>query len=940
MSYFVLRCAFKCMQCNVEEMLFVRICRNMNVLKKTGLFLIALVSFYCANATHNRAGEILYRSVPGDNPFLFEITVVTYTKTGGASSNADRCSLQVNFGDGTTDTVNRTNGLPGAPCDPGVGTGQGIVGVSNIQYNTYVVLHEFPGPGTYVVSMEDPMRNEGVQNIPNSGNVPFYIESRITIDVNSGGNSAPDLTNPPIDNACLGLVFEHNPGAIDIDGDSLVYSIVASRSYGGQTIGGYSFPNDISPGPNNTLTINPVTGTLTWDSPQQLGEYNVAILIEEYRKNLNSGEVFKVGELMRDIQIDVGICQDNSPPVIQALTQTCVTAGETFRDTIYASDIDGDRITLTGTGFPLEGNNGGELNSVTLDTLTNTEQLVFSWNTVCNQVRNTAYWVYFKAKEDKPANSGLADFEELEISVLSPAVSINSVEPSGNTLSLSWTQAQCSKANGYAVYRFIDSLGYEADRCVTGVPSNTGYALIGQVNGISNTSFLDDNSGLGLTHGKKYCYMIVTLFPDGSESYPSAEACGELTRDVPILNKVSVGVTDPLLGVDTVSWIKPIDLKTNTWGPPYKYRLKRSVYPANPNEIIYESQSENNLDDLDTIFTDEGLNTQNFQYNYKIELLSGNDEVSVGNSGSASSVLLSSTPSDNTLTLTWSEFVPWTNTAYVVYRFDNAASPNDTLILLDTVQNNLYVDSNLANLVEYSYVIKAIGLYSSTSLKNDILNYSQVHIGMPEDNEPPCPPPGRAIEGDCDLASTTISWLDPNEECPNVDDVLFYNLYFTPVLGQEPTILETISGADMNEYIRDFQESIAGCYAITAIDSFGNESDFGEVLCIDNCPEYELPNVFTPGGDGVNDFFKPFPYKYVKDIDIVIYNRWGAEVFRTTNPDIRWEGYDIKSGKELPEGVYYYVCTVNEIRLTGIVPREIRSYVQLLRQESVNPNTD
>lgn len=912
----------------------------MTVLKKIILFCLALICFHYANATHNRAGEILYRSVPGNNPFLFEITVITYTKTGGVSNNADRCSLEVNFGDGTSDTVNRTNGIPGTPCDPGVGTGESIIGVAEIQYNTYVVLHEFPGAGTYVVSMEDPMRNEGVQNIPNSGNVPFYIESKITIDVNSGGNSAPNLTNPPIDNACLGLVFEHNPGAVDADGDSLVYSIVGSRSYGGQTIGGYSLPSEISPGPNNTLTINPVTGTLTWDSPQQLGEYNVAILIEEYRKNLNSGAVFKVGEIMRDIQIDVGVCQDNSPPVIQTLTQTCVTAGQTFRDTIYASDIDGDRISFTGTGFPLEGNNGGELESVEFDTLPNTEQLIFKWQTSCNHVRNASYWVYFKAKENKPANSGLADFEELELSVLSPAVSIISVEPSANTLTVDWTQAQCSKANGYAVYRFVDSLGYDAERCVTGVPSYTGYELVGEVEGIASTTFLDDNNGLGLTHGKKYCYMIVTLFPDGSESYPSAEACGELRRDVPILNKVSIGVTDTESGVDTVSWIKPVDLRTDIWTAPYKYRLKRGIYPAKADEVVYESLSANSIEELDTIFVDIGLNTNDFKFNYKIELLSGVDEISVGNSSSATSVFLTSTPSDNKLTLTWSEDVPWNNTDYIVYRLDETATPNDTFILLDTVQSNVFIDSNLANLVEYSYVVKAIGLYSSTSLKNDILNYSQVHVGIPEDNEPPCPPPGRIIEGDCDQSSTTISWEDPNEVCPNVDDVLFYKLYFTPVLGQDPTILETISGSDMNEYVRDFQESIAGCYAITAIDSFGNESDFGEVLCIDNCPEYELPNVFTPGGDGLNDYFKPFPYKYVKDINITIYNRWGTEVFRTNDPDIRWEGYDIKSGKELSEGVYYYVCTVNEIRLTGIVPREIRSFVQLIRQETVNPNTD
>jgi gliding motility-associated-like protein len=908
---------------------------------KNRIFLLLLLCLSLPSfATHNRAGEILYKSIPGNNPFLFQITIITYTKTGGASDNADRCNLDVNFGDGTSATVNRTNGPVGDLCSAGVGNGESVPGAFQIKKNIYIINHEFPGAGTYTVSMEDPMRNENIQNIPNSGNVPFYIESKITIDVNSGGNSAPTLSNPPVDNACLGLPFEHNPGAIDSDGDSLVYSIVASRSYDGQNIGGYVLPNMIDPGPNNNLTINPITGTLTWDSPQQLGEYNVAILIEEYRKNLNSGAVFKVGEVMRDIQIDVGICQNNTPPIIETLTKVCVTASETYVDTITAFDNESDLILFTASGYPLESGNNGFISLDTFDSVQNNYQMVFEWPTTCRFVRLPGYWMYFKAKEDKPNNSGLVDFEELEIQVISPAVDILEITPSGNTLNVRWSIAECDQATGYEIYRYSDSLGYEAEMCETGVPSSTGYQFIGSVEGINNTTFLDDNSGAGLIHGQKYCYMIVTTFRDGSESYPSAEFCGELTRDVPILSKVSIAVTDLTQGVDTVSWIKPIDLKTNIWGPPYQYRLLRFTDNSSASEIAFESEVENDFNLLDTFFIDRNLNTQENQYTYNIQLLSGPDKQLVGNSSKASSIYLTSVPSDNTLTLTWQESVPWHNNEYLVYRFSNEVAPNDTLIFLDTVTTNVYVDSNLANLIEYRYVVKALGEYSSSLLESSIVNLSQIHAGVPIDNEPPCPPPGRKIEGDCDLASTSIVWENPNTACSDVDDVLSYNIYFTPVLGQEPYLLETIPGSEMTEYNRDFQESIAGCYAITAIDSFGNESDFGESLCIDNCPLYELPNVFTPGGDGKNDFFKPFPYKFVKDIDLVVFNRWGVEVFRTTDPDIRWEGYDQKNGKALSDGVYYYVCIVNEIRLTGIVPREIKSFVQLIRQASVNPNTD
>ena len=162
-------------------------------------------------ATHNRAGEIIYSRVNSTNPFLYEISIVTYTKTGGQSDAADRCDLELFFGDGSSAVVSRVNGPLNQGCDPGVGVGEMIA--NQTRFNVYTTTHEFPGAGAYKLSMEDPMRNGGVLNIPNSDNVPFYLESYLTIDIATGGNRAPILQNPPIDNGCVGIPFYHNPGA-------------------------------------------------------------------------------------------------------------------------------------------------------------------------------------------------------------------------------------------------------------------------------------------------------------------------------------------------------------------------------------------------------------------------------------------------------------------------------------------------------------------------------------------------------------------------------------------------------------------------------------------------------------------------------------------------------------------------------------------------------
>ena len=67
----------------------------------------------------------------------------------------------------------------------------------------------------------------------------------------------------------------------------------------------------------------------------------------------------------------------------------------------------------------------------------------------------------------------------------------------------------------------------------------------------------------------------------------------------------------------------------------------------------------------------------------------------------------------------------------------------------------------------------------------------------------------------------------------------------------------------------------------------------------------DIHNVFTPNGDGTNDYFSFNEYG-MTSVEALIYNRWGELVYswKTLNQD--WDGRGI-DGEELPEGVYYYV---------------------------------
>ena len=203
---------------------------------------------------------------------------------------------------------------------------------------------------------------------------------------------------------------------------------------------------------------------------------------------------------------------------------------------------------------------------------------------------------------------------------------------------------------------------------------------------------------------------------------------------------------------------------------------------------------------------------------------------------------------------------------------------------------------------------------------------------MPVDLTPPCAPT-LSIDGDCALEETYLNWTNPNNLC--ADDVTRYYLHFAPFAGDSLTFLTSFDSDLDTFYVHKDRGSIAGCYYVTALDSiqYNNESLPSNIACIDNCDGYyELPNIFTPNGDGLNDLFHPLlPFKFVDNIDINIVNVWGVTVFSTTDPYIYWDGTYQNGGKPCTDGVYFYSIIVNEIKLEGLIPRSFQGNIQLVR---------
>ena len=856
------------------------------------IILFLLFGWCAAKATHNRAGEITYRHLNG---LTYEATITTYTK---ADSPADRLQLTILWGDGNNEVITRING-----------GGFGVLVANNIKKNIYVGSHTFPAAGVYQIGVEDPNRNEGIVNIPNSINIPFFVSSQLIINPFTGINNSVELLNPPLDLACAGQLFTHNPAAFDVDGDSLSYRLVVCKGENGLPIPGFQQPQA-----TNSINIDAITGTLTWNTPpiNGAGEYNIAFIVEEWRNG------FIVGAVVRDMQITVVPCS-NVPPEISTSPNFCVTAGDNVTFTVTANDLTNQTLSLSAIGGPLNFNPPGQAQFPTISQIGSVSQ-TFQWNTQCEHIRIQPYQITFKATDDgQPIN--ITRYSTSNISVVSPPTDWVSAEPQSNGINLIWRKRPCPQAIGYKLYRRNGFAGFVPSNCQTGVPDDIGYSLIQTLNNKNDTAFYDTNNGEGLVPGIDYCYLIVVTYPDGSESYASAEICNQLRRDVPIITQNSITETATNTGKILVSWSKPIEIDPVQAPGPFIYHVLRSESAVGIFSLIDSTLSIN-----DTIYNDlSGLNTLEKSFDYRIVCINNTigNRFLFGQTQKASSVFLNATPTDNAILLSWDFQVPWNNNQYQILRRQGNA-----FIEIGLTANKQFLDSGLANDTIYCYVVKSIGSYSATGLLNPIENFSQEVCAAASDKTPPCLIPFEAT-ANCDSLFNQLGWnFQVSDSC--AADCFRFEVSFAIGLSTEFAVIHTF---DCNENPFSFEHlpgsSLSGCYLLTAIDSAGNRTE-SLPFCVDNCPKYDLPNIFTPNADGKNDNYTPFPYQFIEGVNISIFNRWGQEVYSSSDPQLGWNGKVNNTGKLCPDGVYYLVGDVIELTLAGLQKRSIKQTIQLI----------
>jgi len=122
-----------------------------------------------------------------------------------------------------------------------------------------------------------------------------------------------------------------------------------------------------------------------------------------------------------------------------------------------------------------------------------------------------------------------------------------------------------------------------------------------------------------------------------------------------------------------------------------------------------------------------------------------------------------------------------------------------------------------------------------------------------------------------------------------------------------------------------FKPVVSGKYSVKLrLNDCESEMSKEVDLFIEVYPEaiITMPNVFTPNGDSSNPVFVPKQYDEISTAEILIIDRWGKEIFRSTDLSQGWDGGNTHAG------TYYY-----QIRYTGKNGKsgQVKGWIHLIR---------
>jgi gliding motility-associated-like protein len=121
--------------------------------------------------------------------------------------------------------------------------------------------------------------------------------------------------------------------------------------------------------------------------------------------------------------------------------------------------------------------------------------------------------------------------------------------------------------------------------------------------------------------------------------------------------------------------------------------------------------------------------------------------------------------------------------------------------------------------------------------------------------------------------------------------------------GEAPYVTGDINEIINKQYLEE------GVYEVCLIvkENLNNCVDTAcQEIIIYDFPLLVVPNVFTPGTDGVNDQFF-FPNTAIVEFKCSVFDRWGKQIFQFNSIEDTWSGKNMNNDKDCTDGVYFYM---------------------------------
>jgi gliding motility-associated-like protein/uncharacterized repeat protein (TIGR01451 family) len=126
----------------------------------------------------------------------------------------------------------------------------------------------------------------------------------------------------------------------------------------------------------------------------------------------------------------------------------------------------------------------------------------------------------------------------------------------------------------------------------------------------------------------------------------------------------------------------------------------------------------------------------------------------------------------------------------------------------------------------------------------------------------------------------------------------------------------TVWTADSTTHTVPCEPGTAGCSGQPGLTVVPVEQAAGPVV------DLKFPNVFTPNGDGLNEYFKVAGLDGLTGVELYVYNRWGNQVYASKDYRNDW------NGNGLNEGTYYYLLRV---KTSSEETKSFKGWVEILR---------